>query len=93
MPNSQIYTPPHCFFCNFAGWEAAYLRVLQIICSAAARKQKFRHDAKKLNKFEEDLTGIISSFFSCKTHPNSAMIPGNEENGSIFLQIFVQNIL
>ena len=21
MPYTQKYTPPHCFFCNFAGWE------------------------------------------------------------------------
>ena len=21
MPYSQKYTPPHCFFCNFAGWD------------------------------------------------------------------------
>ena len=24
MPYSQKYTPPHCFFCNFAGWVSTF---------------------------------------------------------------------
>ena len=24
MPYSQKYTPPHCLFCKFAGWEVCY---------------------------------------------------------------------
>ena len=38
MPYSQKYTPPHCFFCNFAGWG----RTTILTASKSASKMRFR---------------------------------------------------
>ena len=35
MPYSPKYTPPHCFFCNFAGWEICFFTPSQIKINGA----------------------------------------------------------
>ena len=41
MPYSQKYTPSHCFFCNFAGWDYLHL-IKSLFCAFRTKRSYYR---------------------------------------------------
>ena len=62
MPYSQKYTPPHCFFCNFAGWVITKLYVC-VYFHIQNRKRKRTDDNVGIDRPSKVNWSIFNAYF------------------------------